>query len=146
MNCWFTKTSQRNLGIGQRNPWAKSENLKEKTVEFVADPAPLEIANQADDFVTLVETNILDAVSVDKPVDDEIVDEAQTENVDAPVTEDQVNDAVESDEASEISLEVLDYVMVPDAVKSFVNEVIFLQNGQIKKRRLNRKEMKWKFA
>ena len=111
----------------------------------MADTAPLEIANQVEDFVTLMETNILDTVSVDKPVDDEIVDEAQTENVDAPVTEDQVNDAVESDEASEISheietkteLKVLDYVMVPDAVKSYVNEVIFLQNGQIKK--------KWKF-
>ena len=141
VNFWFIKTSQRNLGIGQRNPWAKSENLKEKTVEFVADPGPLEIANQVEDSVTLVGTNILDTVSVDKPVDDKIVDEAQTENVDAPVAEDQVNEAVESDEASEISLEietktelkVLDYVMVPDAVKSYVNEVIFLQNGQIKK-------------
>jgi hypothetical protein len=150
VNCWFIKTSQRNLGQGQRNPWAKSKNSKGKTVELATDPAPLEIANQVEDFVTLVETNILDTISVDKPVDEEIVDEASTENMDVPVTEDQVDDACESDVASEISLEVktktevgiMDYVMVPDTFKSYVNEVNFLRDGRIAKQmEANKKEM-----
>ena len=74
VNCWFIKTSQRNLRLGQRNPWAKSQNSKIKLVEFVTDPATLELTNQEDDFVTLVETNILGIDSIEKPVDEVIVD------------------------------------------------------------------------
>ena len=132
MNCWYIKTTQRNLGIGQRNQWAKSKNLKEKIVESETESAPLEITNQVEDFVTLVETNVLNTFSVDTPVGDKFVDEAQTKNVDVPVTEDKVDAPVESDGASEISVEietkteriVLDYVVVLDAVKSHVRRIV----------------------
>ena len=68
------------------------------------------------------------------------VDKAQSENVDAPATDNEVNNTVESDVASEISVEirtktekgVWDDVLCSDAVKSHVNDRFFLLNGKIK--------------
>ena len=133
VDCWFIKTSQRSLGPSQRNPWAKA---KKSTAKVVDAQAPLELTIRDQDLVTLVETNMMGVDSVDATVDKEIVDEAQEENVDASVAE-KVNEAVESDVASEVSeakaeLMIRDYVMVPDVVKAWVNELIFQQNGKIK--------------
>jgi hypothetical protein len=89
----------------------------------------------------LVQNNILKPEIVSEPIEDDISKELLGEKSNESLVEKQpeiqqeqtVESEVESEIRENLKIQFLDDVMVPDAVKSFVNEVVFLQQGRFQR-------------
>ena len=134
VDCWVLKTSQRSLNQARRNPWAKSRIEKaSEPAEVEVKPASLELENRVEeeDFVMLVQNNILDPEIVMEPVEDESSVEKSSESLVDEQPEVRQSQAVEPEIVlkNTIKKQFSDDVMIPDEIKALVNEVIFLQEG-----------------
>ena len=145
VDCWVIKATQRNLSQAQRNPWVKlkSTTRANTVVEEKDKPTPLEVENrlEREDFVVLVDNNILNTETVDEPIEDEIMNKALANKVNELLVkkhlEDQPERTLEANVLSEDSvtkkpLAIQDNVIVPYATKAFVNKVIFRQESRFK--------------
>jgi hypothetical protein len=129
---------------GSKKSLGKIRNRKATTTAEVEDkPAQLEIENggEPEDFVVLVENNILDPDIVSEVIEDDISNEPLGEKVNEPSVERQsevqqeeiVEPEVLSEGEGNLKIQFSEDVVILDTIKSFLHEVMFLQEGRFQR-------------